>query len=223
VLVDTGESARVMQPGYLPRWNVFLRLTRREAVTQAQEIGPQLEQIGFEPQAVRWVILTHLHIDHTGGLHDFPQAEFLVAREEFEATRGLAGRLSGYLPQHWPRGFSPRLVDFSLAPFGPFPASFAVPGLDGLTLVPTAGHTRGHLSVVVRDGAETTFIAGDASYTQALMLDGCVDGVAPDEQAARETLARIRQFASQAPTVYLPSHDPEAAARLSERRAVPAS
>jgi glyoxylase-like metal-dependent hydrolase (beta-lactamase superfamily II) len=222
VLVDTGENARVMQPGYLPRWNLFLRLTRRETVTAAQEIGPQLRQLGFEPDAVQWVILTHLHLDHTGGLGYFPQAECWVARQELEATRGLAGTLSGYLPQHWPRWFSPRLVDFTHPPVGPFPASFAVPELDGITLVPTPGHTRGHLSVVVRDGGETTFIAGDASYTQALMLEGCVDGVAPDETAARETLTRIRQFVSQAPTVYLPSHDPEAARRLRERRVAPA-
>jgi glyoxylase-like metal-dependent hydrolase (beta-lactamase superfamily II) len=217
VLVDTGLSTQVTQPGYLPRWNLFLRLTRREAVTAAQEIGPQLTQLGFEPEAVRWVILTHLHHDHTGGLRYFPSATCFVARQEYHAALGAGGRLSGYLPQHWPRGFSPQLVDFGREPLGPFPGSFPVPGLEGICLVPTPGHTRGHLSVLARDTGETVLLAGDASYTEALMLSLNVDGVAPNEGAARQTLTRLRQFAAQTPTVYLPSHDPDAARRLRDR------
>lgn len=218
VLVDTGLSAQATRPGYLPRWNLFLRLTRRDVVTPAEEIGPRLNQLGFEPDAIRWVILTHLHHDHSGGLRYFPRAECFVSRREYQAALGVGGRLSGYLPQHWPAEFSPRLVDFSLQPFGPFPVSFEMPGLEGLRLVPTPGHTRGHLAVVVSDEAQTVFLAGDASYTEALMLSLNIDGVAPDERAARQTLARIRQFVGQTPTIYLPSHDPAAAMRLRDRQ-----
>jgi N-acyl homoserine lactone hydrolase len=52
------------------------------------------------------------------------------------------------------------------------------------------------------------------------MLRGAVDGVGADENAERLTHERIRAYAAQTPTVYLPSHDPETSARLVERRTV---
>jgi N-acyl homoserine lactone hydrolase len=47
-----------------------------------------------------------------------------------------------------------------------------------------------------------------------------VDGVAPDEQVSRQTLQRIHAYSQQMPTVYLPSHDPEARERLVHRQTV---
>jgi glyoxylase-like metal-dependent hydrolase (beta-lactamase superfamily II) len=52
------------------------------------------------------------------------------------------------------------------------------------------------------------------------MVKGAIDGVAPDERAARDTLERIRQFTRARPVVYLPTHDPEASVRLDARQAV---
>ena len=52
------------------------------------------------------------------------------------------------------------------------------------------------------------------------MLRGAVDGIAPDEAAARRTLERIRTYVGATPTVYLPSHDPESATRLVQRQVV---
>jgi glyoxylase-like metal-dependent hydrolase (beta-lactamase superfamily II) len=86
--------------------------------------------------------------------------------------------------------------------------------------VPTPGHTPNHLSVVVRDGDHEIMLAGDASYLESTMLRGTVDGVSPDETVAAATLARIREFCSQRPTVYLPAHDPHAAQRLRQSRTV---
>ena len=47
-------------------------------------------------------------------------------------------------------------------------------------VVPTPGHTPGHVSVVV-EGEVSVFIAGDTSYTEDLLRAGVVDGVSPDE------------------------------------------
>ena len=84
-------------------------------------------------------------------------------------------------------------------------------------VVPTPGHTPGHVSVVV-EGEVSVFIAGDTSYTEDLLRAGVVDGVSPDENAARKTMARIRELAAERPLVYLPSHDPAAAERLAHMR-----
>ena len=52
------------------------------------------------------------------------------------------------------------------------------------------------------------------------MLHGIVDGVTPDPATARTTLRRVQQLATDRPTVYLPTHDPVAVARLIQRRVV---
>lgn len=91
-----------------------------------------------------------------------------------------------------------------------------------MTLVPTPGHTPGQVAVVVEEGDHSVFLAGDSSYTEDSMLNGLADGVGSDEQAQRLTHERIRAYAAGTPTVYLPAHDPETAARLTERRAVTA-
>jgi glyoxylase-like metal-dependent hydrolase (beta-lactamase superfamily II) len=218
IVVDTGETARAMAPGYFPRWHPYFRLAVRVSVTPEQEVGSALRAVGIEPGDVRWVVLTHLHTDHAGGLAHFPGSEVIVSRTEHATAAGFMGKVRGYLPHRWPDWFAPRLVDVSAEPFGPFPASMALTEAGDVRLVATPGHTNGHLSVVLTEEGGYVFLAGDTSYTQELMLAGAVDGVSPHPGKARETLDRIRRFAQDERVVYLPTHDPQAVARLEERR-----
>jgi N-acyl homoserine lactone hydrolase len=217
IVVDTGETARVAESGYFPRWSPFFRFAVRERVEPEQEIGPQLERLGIRPRDVRWVVMTHLHTDHAGGLHHFPHNEIIVTRTEMENAAGLRGRLRGYVNKPWPAWFSPTLIDLPPIASGPFPASMTLTETGDVTLVPVPGHTPGQLGVLVRDGDHSVFLAGDSSYTQDAMLRGAVDGVGSDEDAERLTHERIRAYAAANPTVYLPAHDPETAIRLAER------
>jgi N-acyl homoserine lactone hydrolase len=218
IVVDTGEAARASQPGYFVRWHPGLRAFR-EWVEPEQEIGPQLERLGIRPSDVRWVVMTHLHTDHAGGLHHFPENEILVTRTELEFASGLRGRFRGYVAnKQWPAWFDPTPIELESSPFGPFPQSLRL--TEGVVLVPVPGHTPGQIGVLVQDGDHTVFLAGDSSYTQELMLRGKVDGVGADEEAARLTHERIRDYAAANPTVYLVAHDPESAARLADRQVV---
>jgi N-acyl homoserine lactone hydrolase len=220
IVVDTGETADVNNPGYFPRWHPYFKLGVKEWVKPDEEIGPRLKALGFSTGDVRWVIMTHLHTDHAGGLAHFPRSEVLVHRPEFENASGLMGKVRGFLPHRWPSWFSPCLLDLSEEAFGPFTRSHRVTEAGDVTIVATHGHTKGHVSVVLEEGLQSVFFAGDTSYTQGLMVEGAIDGVAPDERTARETLDRIREFTRQGSVVYLPSHDPDAGKRLDARETV---
>jgi N-acyl homoserine lactone hydrolase len=218
IVVDTGETSRVAEPGYWG-WHPYFRFGLKEEVAPEDEIGPQLRKLGFDPLDVRWVVLTHFHTDHAGGLAHFPASEILVSDSELQAASGLRGRLNGYLPHRWPEWFNPTTVSFSDEAVPPFPASHPLTRAGDVVLVPTPGHTDGHLSVIVHETDQDVFLAGDTSYTQQLMMDGVVDGVAPDPAVAALTLGRIRKYLSDRPTIYLPSHDPDSRRRLEMRMA----
>jgi N-acyl homoserine lactone hydrolase len=221
ILVDTGETPRVAEPGYLPRRHPYFRLAVREQVAPQDAIGERLRAIGHEPEAIDRVVLTHFHTDHAGGLATFPHSDVLVAKQDYARARGIAGRVRGFLPQHWPAWFVPTLVEHEARRFGPFAASTPLTRAGDVHLLPTPGHTAAHLSVAVEDGDDVILLAGDASYTQAFMVDGVVDGVGADPRAAARSLALVRALAAERPTVYLPTHDPEAGRRLIEREPVP--
>ena len=74
--------------------------------------------------------------------------------------------------------------------------------------IPTPGHTRDHLSVAVDDGDACVILAGDASYSEANLIAGQVDGVSGDETIARATLAKLRDLAASRPAIYLPATIP---------------
>lgn len=220
IVVDTGETARACEPGWFPRWHPYFKLAVRVSVRPEQEIGPQLRELGIEPGDVRKVVLTHLHTDHSGGLEHFPDTEILVSRTEHGIASGALGKARGFLPHRWPDWFEPTLFDFRPAPFGPFEESVPLTDAADVRIVPTRGHTPGHVSVVLDEGDRVVFFAGDTSYSEQLLVEDALDGVAPDPKAARRTMAHIRELAAQRPTVYLPAHDPEAGERLAQRRSL---
>lgn len=130
---------------------------------------------------------------------------------------GFRGQLSGYLPQHWPTWFKPTLIDFAPRPFGPFTHSAPLTKAGDVQLVLTPGHTVGHYSVVVQEEDHALFFAGDASYTQKLMLGQVVDGVTLNMAQYQESTRQVLAYLQSVPTVYLPAHDPESAQRLVAR------
>jgi len=175
IVVDTGQGAHLLESArshdpYV-RWEVAFRIERE------QEIGPQLRTLGIGRQDVKKVVLTHLHMDHDDGLIHFPNSEILVAPGELRVASGWAGRMRGYLPHRWPAWFDPMQLNLAAGQFGPFASSQRLTDAGDIVAVATPGHTADHVSILVHEDNATLFLAGDASYSEALMLAGKVDGV----------------------------------------------
>jgi glyoxylase-like metal-dependent hydrolase (beta-lactamase superfamily II) len=211
VLIDAGANAGLKR---LPRWHPYFQLAVKFDIEPEQEAGPQLRALGIAPSDVKLIVLTHLHIDHDGGLAAFPRARVMVSAGERAAAAGLVGRLNGYLPQRWPTHFDPEPFVLADEPFGPFARSRRLTADSALTALPTPGHTANHVSIVLDDGARRIVFVGDAAYSEGNLLAGRVDGISPTAAIARDTMARLAALAAERPTVLLPTHDPGAADRL---------
>lgn len=212
IVVDTGETARALTPGYFPVWHPFFHMVRFR-IEPEDEIGPQLRNLGIAPSDVRQVLLTHLHTDHAGGLAHFEKSRIWVNRPDYETASGSFGWLQGYLPRNWPAWWKPEFIRFEAEPMGPFAQSMKLTRSGDVIVIRTPGHTPAHVSVLVR-GAPSWFLAGDTSYNEKLLLAGKVDGVSPNVAQALETGKKILELARMEPLIYLPAHDPDNLARI---------
>jgi glyoxylase-like metal-dependent hydrolase (beta-lactamase superfamily II) len=150
VLVETGIGERVDDK------------TRAMRSYEGPWIAAALENVGFLPESVNVVAMSHLHFDHAGGLlradgeKAFPHATIVAQKAEWEVALGD----------------NPRLVASYVQPELRLVEAWGKQGwtegekelMPGVSVVPTGGHSTGHQAVIVRgtgDGARTLAFFGD--------------------------------------------------------------
>ncbi|MFM9376913.1 N-acyl homoserine lactonase family protein [Gordonia sp. VNK21] len=219
VLFDTGESplASHGRHGYFPWWQPFFHVAVDIKVEPDESVGARLRQHGLTPGDLQAVVVSHLHHDHGDGLPDLVGAPVYVSAEHWNTFKHpFHATAEGMVPQHWPDGFAPRLLDPSGPAAGPFERTYPITADGTIYAIDTPGHMPGHVSLVAEvDGISYMFL-GDATYDQNLLDAEQTDGVNTEPAQAIETLRKIKEFARERPTVLLPAHDPDAARRLAE-------
>jgi N-acyl homoserine lactone hydrolase len=205
ILVDTGETADVTDTPFA-----------KFDVKPADEIHHQLAAHDVAPSDLRTVALTHAHVDHADGLARLQGVPAVVNAAELRFVHSLEARLTRkVLRQPLPPGFDPRPVDVGSGPaIGAFPSSHSLTDDGSVRLVPTPGHTAGHVSVLVDRGDHHVLLAGDIGYDLAQIEARQIDGVSPKDKVALATIDVVLEHARRHPTVILPSHDPDSARRL---------
>lgn len=195
VLVDTGlgldDLAHPRERLAELVWLVRPRLDPEETAIR------QIERAGFRADDVRHVVLTHLDVDHAGGLPDFPRAKIHIHDAELAAATALASRIERmrYRTAQWAHG--PDWVRHT--PRGePWYGFQCVRQMEGLPpevlLVPLAGHTRGHCAIAVDTGGASggprwLLHAGDAYFFR-----GEIDPVSPRCPAGLDVFQRILEM-----------------------------
>ncbi|WP_156757587.1 MBL fold metallo-hydrolase [Actinokineospora pegani] len=167
VLVDTGMSRGDLAnpPGTLGRQ---FRMVARPLANPAHAAVEQIRGLGLDPAEVAHVLLTHMDLDHAGGLPDFPKATVHVLGDEFRAAtaRRTVAEKARYVPAQWAHQPAWRLHEPTGGDtwFG-FDAVAPAAGLpDGFALVPLVGHTRGHAGIAVESDGGWLLHAGDAYF-----------------------------------------------------------
>jgi N-acyl homoserine lactone hydrolase len=222
ILVDTGLHPSIATDGQENFGRVATRIGK-PALAAGEDVPAQLRKRGLDPGEIPIVVMTHLHLDHTSAISEFPHSTFVVSETEWQAAaHGSQPALNGYRRPHFDYAFDYRSVDFDrggIASYASFGRTFDLFGDGSIRLAYTPGHSAGHMSVIARLKQRDFVIGGDATYTQ-----GQLDGSAPlaprpfDAHNYRRSLQELKLFRSQFPdAVVTPGHDPDFYAALDAR------
>jgi glyoxylase-like metal-dependent hydrolase (beta-lactamase superfamily II) len=167
-----------------------------------------LDAAGFAPASIDTVLCTHLHVDHVGwntmlvdGIWTptFPNARYLMARSEFEYWR--AETQTG----------DPRIFADSVKPVWDAGLVDLVETdhrlCDEISLVPTLGHTPGHVSVRISSRGEEGLITGDFIHHPCQMAHPeWASSFDFDSQASTKTRAQMFAALADTPTLVIGTH-----------------
>jgi N-acyl homoserine lactone hydrolase len=222
ILVDTGLHPSIATDGKENFGGFGTRFGHPE-VAAGEDAPAQLRERGLDPGEIPVVVMTHMHLDHTSAISEFPNSTLVVSETEWKAAAiGPRPQLNGYRRVHFDYAFEYRTIDFGrgeIASYATFGRSFDLFGDGSVRLAYTPGHTAGHMSVIARLADRDFVIGGDVVYTEAQ-----IEGSAPlpprpfDAHNYRRSLQEVRLFRREFPgAIVTPGHDAEFYARLSAR------
>lgn len=204
-LIDTGDDVILVDTG-LPAGTPVGEPDETSDAFLGTDISTYmdaLKALGYEPEQITKILLTHKHEDHSGELKSFPNAEIFVNEEEI-----LADELKD-IPNLVP-------VRFTDGAYYDFPESQKI--ADGIYFIKAKGHTNGNSIVIVEDDGLFYMLHGDITYVDEALHANKLSVVFEDLPAARQTLDRVRAFVRSHPTVYCGTHTPQSYENLEAKR-----
>ncbi len=204
-LIDTGDEVILVDTG-LPAGTPEESPDEKSLAFTGRDVCGYMEALaalGYRPEQVTKVLLTHKHADHSGELRSFPNAKIYVNADETSAAE-LQG-LDNIVP-----------VSFTDGAYRNFPESQKI--ADGVYFIKAKGHTNGNSIVIAENDGLFYMLHGDITYVDEALYENKLSVVFEDLAAARETLDRVREFIRSNPTVYCGTHTPQGYENLEAKR-----
>lgn len=174
----------------------------------------QIRALGFDPADVRHIVMTHMDLDHVGGLSDFPRAKVHLHSAELKqcTERRTFKDKHRFLPAMWAHGLDTEVYDQGGEPWFGLEAVRQLRGLPPeILMVPLFGHTLGHCGVAIHATSGWILHAGDAYFDprevkgterQCAWLVGLFQEANQTNRSLRlGTQARLRAFTAAHPEV----------------------
>ena len=216
ILIDTGLHPSVAVDKKQNLGRLMATTTARSwEMEPDQAIPDQLRAMGKQASDVKLVVMTHLHLDHASGISQFPDATFVISRQEWDKANEPRAITNGYVSSHFDHAFDYRLIDFDrrdVDSFASFGRSVDLLGDGSVRVAFTPGHTMGHMSAVLRgQGDREVLVVGDAAYTRHALKTGHKPFLMQDEHLFARSLREVQRYVEQTPSaVVVPGHDFEA-------------
>ncbi len=208
-LIDTGDEVILVDTGVPEDFPdmVVDEKTQIYMGTRIKTYVDAFKELGYKPEQVTKILVTHKHIDHTGELKFFPNAKVYMSPEEADAVKK-----EGYT------GDNIIGVEYKDGAYKNFPASEKI--AEGIYLLPAKGHTKGNSIIIAENGGLFYMMHGDVTYTDEALYENKLSVVFEDKAAARDTLNKVREFIRNNPTVYCSTHTPLGYENLESKKVV---
>ena len=206
-LIDTGKDVILVDTG-LPAGTPEEAPDENSAAYTGKDICSYMDAfkvLGYKPEQVTKILLTHRHSDHSGELRSFPNAKIYVNADEMQAAE--LQNLPNLVPVHFTDGA-----------YYNFPETQKI--CDGIWFVKAKGHTNGNSLVIAEDEGLYYMFQADITYVDEALYENKLSVVYDDLSAARETLDRVREFVRNHPTVYMGTHTPQGYENLEAKRVI---
>lgn len=212
-LIDTGISTEIKKEGFFKKIDFVSRYYCEKQmlfkIEEQDELDNQLKTIGIDCNSIDKVLLTHLHIDHTGGLKYFPKTPVLVSEWEWKTK-------DSSFPQLFPKGINFEQISLDNQ-FENFEKAAYLTKTKDLIMVATPGHTRGHSSVILKlDDTRMICFGGDVAYNEQRLIGKTFSATIQSLRDNQKSCDQVLDLAKNKRVIFLPTHDTDNTRRLTE-------
>lgn len=165
-----------------------------------------IKSMEIDPESIRYVLHSHLHLDHTGAIGYFPNATYIVQRKEYQYAFSpdwfAAG---GYIRKDFDQpGINWQFLELD------FNDVFDVYGDGVIQMIPTPGHSPGHCSFLINlPNTGAMILAIDAAYTTEHWEEKCLPGFMASAVDVVRSVKKLHLYADKYDAKIITGHDPE--------------
>lgn len=204
ILFDTGNA---LEASINPEkhWGEIVN-TYYPVMDEKQYVVNQLKTLNIMPEAIDYVILSHLHLDHAGGVGAFPNAVYIAHKKEVEwAFNPECVQKSAYIMQDIDKDIKWCQLE------NEFEEAYDLFKDGTIQIYPTPGHTPGHLSVLInlKDSAPM-LLTSDCCYTEENLYDNIPPGLVWNAEDSIKTINWIKKLQNEKNVEVVTGHDPNA-------------
>jgi N-acyl homoserine lactone hydrolase len=217
LLIDSGNSSHFKDEirGY--PFGTWLKLRLLAGQLKPEVPLPELlRRVKENPAKLRWVILSHAHLDHSGGLMDLPRVPVLLSQEELQFAADPSVQAKGFViaahVQTFPATGAPTLR-FDPQPYESFDESADLYKDGSVVVVPLRGHTPGSVGIFVNlSPSQRLFYVGDAvddarGFEERIGKSLVLRDSDNDEALADQIVARLSDLHEKLPELaIIPAH-----------------
>lgn len=217
ILFDTGYTDSFYSETKKFPFKLYAKATK-VYIKKEEEAKEQLLSLNIKPSDIKYIIISHFHADHIGGLKDFPDAKFICSESAYNDIKnktGISAVKKGFIPNLLPVDFENRVTLLNFSNSNIFD-KYLGNQIDlfndqSILLCELDGHAKGQIGALL-NSEQKTFLIADAAWLkenyQNLHLPNAIVRIFFDSwKDFKNSLNRVHQYYKANPeTLIIPCH-----------------